>query len=287
MREPGEQRERASVLGLIAGAGALPICAVRLLESLGRPVRVFGFEGLTDQGLVPPASRTRLGQLGATRRLLEEADVGELLIVGGFPKAALLASPELLAPDEEAMALLARGGDWDDDSLQGLIASWLEAASFRVARQDDLLGPLLAGPGPLSQRAASESERADFESGRRAVEVLGHAGIGQCVAIRRGCVLAVEAVEGTDAMIVRAGELAGPGATIVKAARPGQDRRFDLPTIGPDTIASMRRAGATALAVEAGATLVVERARVLAEADAAQIAIWGFERGPAALAGGR
>lgn len=287
MRDPGEQRERASVLGLIAGAGRLPDCAARLLGSLGRPIQVFGFEGLTDQDLVPPDRRTRLGQLAAMRQLLEAAGVGELLIVGGFPKATLLANPELLSPDEEALALLARGGDWDDDGLQSMIAGWLEAANFEVARQDDLLAPLLARVGALSRRAATETERADFESGRRAVETLGRAGIGQCVAIRKGCVLAVEAVEGTDAMIRRAGELAGPGATVVKAARPGQDRRFDLPAIGPDTIASMRHAGATALAVEAGSTLIVERARVLAEADAAQIAIWGFEGGLAASAGER
>ena len=287
MREPGDQRERTPVLGLIAGAGRLPDCAARLLGSLGRSLQVFGFEGLTDRDLVPPSNCTRLGQLAAMRRLLEAADVGELLIVGGFPKARLLANPELLSPDEEALALLSRGGDWDDDGLQGMIAGWLEDAHFEVARQDVLLGPLLAGTGPLTRRAATETECADFESGRGAVETLGRAGIGQCVAIRSGCVLAVEAVEGTDAMIRRAGELAGPGATIVKAARPGQDRRFDLPAIGPETIASMRQAGATALAVEAGSTLVVERARLLAEADAAQIAIWGFEGSQAASAGGR
>jgi DUF1009 family protein len=287
MSEPGEQRERAPVLGLIAGAGALPVCAARLLESRDEPFRVFGFEGLTDPDLARAARCTRLGQLGAMRGLLAAAKVAELLIVGRFPKATLLANPELLSPDEEALALLARGGDWDDDGLQGMIADWLEAEHFRVARQDELLAPLLAQTGRLSRRAPSEAERADFEAGRRAVLTLGRAGIGQCVATRRGCVLAVEAVEGTDAMTRRAGALGGSGATIVKAARPGQDRRFDLPTIGPGTIASMRDAGATALAVEAGATLVVDRSRLIAAADAAAIAVWGFEADPGASESGR
>ena len=286
MSEPGEQRERTTVLGLIAGGGALPVWAARLLGSRERAFRVFGFEGLTDPDLAPAARCTRLGQLAEMRGRLAAEHVGELLIVGRFPKPTLLADPELLSPDEEALALLAGAGGWDDDGLQGLLADWLEAGDFAIARQDQLLAPLLAAAGPISHRAPSEAERADFESGRRAVLALGRAGIGQCVAVRRGCVLAVEAVEGTDAMICRAGALAGAGATIVKAARPGQDRRFDLPAIGPDTIASMRAAGATALAVEAGATLVVDRPRLIADAEAAQIAVWGFEAGPADSEGG-
>lgn len=277
MNQVREQRETMPVLGLIAGAGRLPVCASRLLAGERRPFEVFGFEGLTDHDLASSAKRTRLGQLATMRGLLEEGGVGELLIVGRFPKATLLTDPDLLVPDEEALALLARAGGWSDDALQGLIARWLEEQGYRVARQDELLGPLLAGPGTLSGRAASEAERADFEAGLRVVETLGRVDVGQCVAVRRGCVLAVEAVEGTDAMIRRAGKLGGPGATVVKAARAGQDRRFDLPAVGPETIESMRLAGASALAVEAGSTLIVDRVQFLEQADAAQIAVWGFQ----------
>jgi DUF1009 family protein len=107
--------------------------------------------------------------------------------------------------------------------------------------------------------------------------MLGRAGVGQAAALRNGNVLALEAIEGTDEMIRRAGEWGGAGATIVKAARPGQDRRFDLPAIGRGTIEAMQAAGATGLAVEAGATLLVDADSLRHSADAAGIAVWGFE----------
>jgi DUF1009 family protein len=157
------------------------------------------------------------------------------------------------------------------------IAGWLTGRGFELCDQDELLAPLLAPIGALSERSPTEAELTDFLFGESVVALLGLSGVGQCVVVKQGSVLAVEAIEGTDATIRRAGELGGQGATVVKAARPSQDRRFDLPAIGPATIEAMIAAGATALAIEAESTLIVDRQHLMETADQAAIAVWGFE----------
>ncbi len=287
MEEASAQHDHVASLGLIVGAGALPIEAVRLLATERIPCEVFGFDGISDPELGFEKNRTRLGQLAALATALTIAKVERLLIVGKFSKTLLLGSSDAISLDEEAVRLLAGVDRLDDEGLLGAIASWLEARGFEIARQDLLLASLLAAKGSLSARSPSESESADLEIGRGVVDGLARAGVGQCVALRWGCVVAVEAAEGTDAMIRRAGELAGAGATVIKVARPGQDRRFDLPAVGPDTIEVMRQAEATGLAIEAGSTLIIDAPRFRQRADEAGIAVWGFERpGSTRLAGG-
>lgn len=274
MHEPSE--ERAGALGLIAGAGGLPGEACTRLRAEGCEVRVFGFEGITDFEGIDPEHRTRLGELVRLAEQLERAGVQRLLIVGKFEKRLIFEDTHLLAPDAEALGLLGGIREWSDDGLQGAIADWLERRGFAVLRQDEVLRSMLAQEGLLSRRAPSREEAADAALGQGVVTALGRLGVGQSVALRKGCVLAVEAVEGTDAMIERAGSLGGAGATIVKAGRPGQDRRFDLPAVGPGTISAICEAGATALAVEAGVTLILEAEECLRRADAADLAIWAF-----------
>jgi DUF1009 family protein len=139
-----------------------------------------------------------------------------------------------------------------------------------------MLAPMLAPLGPLSARSPSESELADLAIGRPIVQQLGRLGVGQCVVVKQGSVLAVEAIEGTDSVIARAGELGGSGATVIKASRPGQDRRFDLPAVGVGTISAICASGASGLAIEAGSTLIVDRKKMTEAADRANIAVWGF-----------
>jgi DUF1009 family protein len=277
MEEAEQQCDPMAKLGLIAGAGGLPSEAVLALGRAGHSVEVIGFEGVTEAGVALPENCLALGQLASLVAVLSSSHVTRLLIVGKFAKSLLLRQPTVISPDAEAIALLEAAGGWDDDGLIGLIAGWLETRGFAIERQDLLLGEMLAEAGPLSGRAPSDSEMANLDIGREVVEHLGHVGVGQCAAIREGCVIALEAVEGTDAMIRRAGELAGPGMTIVKSARPGQDRRFDLPAVGPRTLEEMQKAGATGLAVEAGSTLILDGVRFREQADAAGIAVWGFE----------
>jgi DUF1009 family protein len=270
-----------SRLGLIAGCGSLPGEAARALRRAGTTVVALGFEGLTDPGLEREVDALRwqkLGRLEAAAASLRDLAVQSILLAGSIPKRILFDGSGRLEPDRDATALLAGLGGWKDDALFSALAGWLEGQGFTILGQDRLLRALLAEEGAFSQREPTASERGDLAVGRRALDALGAAGIGQCVVVRQGCVVAVEAAEGTDATIRRAGDVAGAGATVVKGVRPEQDRRFDLPAIGPGTLAAMSDAGATCLAVEAGGTLVLERETTRSLADRAGIACLGFAR---------
>jgi UDP-2,3-diacylglucosamine hydrolase len=137
------------------------------------------------------------------------------------------------------------------------------------------LAPLLAGAGPLTRRAPSEDERSDFSFGYHIADAIAGMDVGQTIIVKDRAVVAVEAMEGTDAVIRRAGEIAGPGTRVVKVAKPKQDMRFDVPVVGVATIEAMRAAGATAMTIDAGRTLVVDGERVFAAANDAGIAIVG------------
>ena len=267
------------VIGLIAGAGSLPTEAARLLRERGYSVRVIGFEGLSDSSIAAEVSEARflrLGQLEAMAGAMTEMGVRRLLLLGKVPKSLLFDGRGIAEPDAEAIRLLSEERERGDEPLMRAIARWLSGRGFELCDQSEILAPLLATVGPLSARAPSEVELADFEVGRSVVVQLGRAGVGQCVVVNKGSVLAVEAIEGTDATIWRAGELGGQGATVIKAARPGQDRRFDLPAIGKTTIDAMVTSGATALAVEAHSTLIIDLEGLAKAADQADIAVWGF-----------
>jgi DUF1009 family protein len=141
-----------------------------------------------------------------------------------------------------------------------------------------LLQPMLASPGVMTARAPTADEEADLEFGYRMADTIAGLDIGQTVAVKHRAVVAVEAMEGTDETIARAGHLAGPGVAIVKVAKPGQDMRFDVPVVGLATIQAMRLAGAVLLSLDAGRTLMFERESMIAAADAAGIAIVGRPR---------
>jgi hypothetical protein len=202
--------------------------------------------------------------------------VQRLVLVGQVPKALLLAGQGIVEPDAEAIRLLAEERDHADEPLMLAVARWLEARAFELCDQGEMLAPMLAPVGPLSSRPPRETELADLEIGWPAVQRLGGLGIGQCVVVKDASVLAVEAIEGTDAVIRRTGPLGGAGAVVIKASRPGQDRRFDLPAIGVGTIDAMCESGASGLAIEAGSTLVLDRDEMTLAADRANIAVWGF-----------
>lgn len=272
------ESDPVSCLGLIAGCGNLPGEAARVLRASTK-IAAIAFEGLTDPALESDVDELRwhrLGQLEAAAASLRAMAVEQLLLVGAIPKRVLLDGSGRVEPDRAAATLLAGLVDWQDDALFSVLASWLEGQGFAIARQDRLLEELIVREGPWSSRALAPGEQADLAIGRRALASLGALGIGQCVVVRHGCVVAVEAAEGTDATIRRAGEVAGPGATVVKGVRADQDRRFDLPAVGPGTIAAMVEARASCLAVEADATLVLDRAATRALADRAGIACTGF-----------
>lgn len=273
-------RESDSLLGLIAGRGRLPLLAARGLSASGISVRAVAFEGLCDpelEGSVDQIHWHRLGQLDAAARSLRAMEVERIVVAGAVPKQALFDGSARVELDASATALLDTIDRWDDGTLLRAVADWLEREGFQVARQDEVFATLVAREGVFTSREPMAEELLDVEVGRRALARIGGAGIGQCVVVRRGCVVAVEAVEGTDATIRRAGRLAGPGAVVVKGARTDQDRRFDLPAVGPGTIAAMVEAGARCLSVEAGVTLILDREIARDAADRAGIAWTAFD----------
>ena len=274
-----DQGNEGIALGLIAGAGGLPIEVASLLRGRGYSPFAIAFEGLTDPALgavVEDVRWVRLGRLEAMAEAMHELGVRRFILIGKVPKALLFGNQGIAEPDLEAIGLLAEEGDRGDEPLMSAIVRWIERRGFQLCDQGEMLAPMLAPVGPLSARLPSESELADLAIGRPIVQQLGRLGVGQCVVVKQGSVLAVEAIEGTDSVIARAGELGGSGATVIKASRPGQDRRFDLPAVGVGTISAIRASGASGLAIEAGSTLIVDRTSMTEAADRANIAVWGF-----------
>ncbi|HKP76310.1 MAG TPA: UDP-2,3-diacylglucosamine diphosphatase LpxI [Longimicrobiaceae bacterium] len=260
----------AAPIGLIAGSGRFPLLFAQAARRAGRSVVAVAHEGETDPALAA-AAWVKLGQLGRIAEILRGAGVSEAVFCGGIRKPKLFD----VRPDWLGLKALARLRSFGDDAALRAIASTLEGEGLRIVSPLPLVPELIVGRGPLGARQLSEEQRADALAGLAAARAVGQADIGQTVVVKRGVVLAVEAVEGTDACIARGGAL-GKGAVVVKARKPQQDDRFDVPAIGPRTVDACAAAGCSALAVEAGTTLALDRAELAQRADGAGIAVEGI-----------
>jgi len=193
-------------------------------------------------------------------------------MAGGLDKAAHFTN---WRPDLTALRLLATLSERGDDRVLRTIAGWFEEQGLTVVAPTELLSDHFAAEGLLAGKALSEREQADVAQGLALARILGGADIGQTVVLREGVVLAVEAMEGTDACIRRGGQIA-EGAVVVKACKPHQDRRFDLPSIGPGTIAAMAETRCRILAVEAKLTVILDQSETFLAAERARISIAGI-----------
>jgi hypothetical protein len=270
----------ADRLGIVAGAGELPRRIVEAARALDRPFFVLAFEGIADPDLVEglPHAWVRLGAASEGLRLLREAGVGELVMAGAVKRPSLAS----LRPDWRAAKFLARVGlrALGDDGLLRAVIRELEEEGFRVVGVEDFLPQALAGEGVLGRIDPDEAARTDIEHGIRVARILGALDIGQAVVVQHGIVLGVEAAEGTDALIARAQALRRPGGggVLVKLAKPGQERRADLPTVGLRTVEAVAAAQFAGIAVEARSTVLVEGAvRVAAAVDAAGLFLVGVK----------
>ncbi len=270
---------RLPKLGVIAGGGPLPLRLVEVCRDEGREVFVVTFEGvpnMADFGDTPQAT-VHLGEVARTIALLQEMKVEDVVLAGPIPRPSLRS----LRLDAGGLRVIAglRPGAMGDDKLLSLIVRELENAGFRVLGIDELLDDLLAPAGVLGRHAPDDDARADIAAGCRVARLLGSVDVGQAVVVQQGVVLGVEAIEGTDALIERCGGLRreGPGGVLVKVRKPGQERRADLPTIGPRTIALARAAGLRGVAVEAGGALIVARPAVVEAADEAGLFVVGID----------
>jgi UDP-2,3-diacylglucosamine hydrolase len=266
-------------VGLVAGSGRFPVLFAQAATRGGRQVVAAAHEGETDPELERHVSRlswVKLGQLGRIAEVLRGGGCTEAVFCGGLRKLRLLD----LRPDWLGVKVLATLRRFGDDSALRAIADALEREGLRVVSPLPLVPELLAPKGPIGRRRFSDEQRVDAEAGLAAARALGGADVGQTVVVKRGVVLAVEAVEGTDACIARGGSFAA-GAVVVKSVKPRQDLRFDVPAVGPDTIAAMQAAHCSALAIEAGKALVLDREAFAAAADHAGIAVEGLVLGEA------
>lgn len=267
-------------LGLIAGNGKFPFLVLDAARAMGHDVTIIAANEETSTDLNAAAARANadihwisIGQLGKCISLLKEAHVTHAIMAGQVKHTKIFAGS--IVPDLTFLSVLRKLSFRNTDGLIGAVAEVLRDHGIELMNSTALLGPLLARPGVLTERAPSEAERKDFEFGYRMADAIAALDIGQTIAVKHQAVVAVEAMEGTDEVIGRAGYLAGPGVRIVKVSKPNQDMRFDVPVIGVATIQAMRVAGASALSIDAGKTLVFDGDAVRASADEAGITIVG------------
>jgi len=257
-------------LAIVAGGGPLPRRVIEACRRRGRAVLVVGLDGQTDPETVPegpPHLWSRLGSAGSLVDRLAASGIAEICLVGAIRRPGLAE----LRPDWKTAMLLGRIGlaAGGDDAVLRAIARVLSERGFTVVAPHDLMDDLLATEGPLTSARPDAQARADIARALAVARAVGALDVGQGAVVQQGIVLAVEAAEGTDAMLARCADLArpGPGGVLVKARKPQQDERLDLPTIGETTVVAAARAGLRGIAVEAGGALVAEPDAVRAAAD--------------------
>lgn len=268
--------ENRKPIGLLAGWGRFPIAFADKARSLGLPVVCVGVRGEATPELVPKVSRfywARPTQLGYMIRSFKREGVEQIVMAGKVHKANLLHQPWklfTLLPDWRMVCwwyFRARRDNRDDTILLSLIDEF-GRDGLRFESALTLCPELLVNPGVLTRRSPTADEERDIAFGWELAKEMGRLDVGQSVAVKERAVLAVEAIEGTDRAILRAGELCKSGGfVVVKVAKPQQDMRFDVPTVGSTTIESLHRAGGRVLAIEAGKTIVLDQAQTLTLAD--------------------
>jgi DUF1009 family protein len=266
-----------SSLGLIAGNGIFPLEVARAARRRGLRIIALAHLNETDAALAELADEITWVKVGELQRMidvLKSAGVSEAAMAGGITRARLVDS---FAPDARAIAMLAKVGRFSDDAVLRAIATELEADGIAVIDPVPMLDGVLARAGLEAGPAPTPAQLKDLDLAFELMRTLGSFDIGQAVAVLDGVVAAVEAVEGTDAALRRGAQLVGRGMVVAKAAKPGQDLRFDRPAIGPATIELLAEIGAAMIGVEAHGAMILERERTLERAGSLGITLYGHE----------
>ena len=263
--------------GLIAGNGRFPILALEAARGLGHEVVAIGIEEEASPEIAALASKTYWISLGALSKLIEicqSENIAEVIMAGQVKHAKIFSA---IRPDWRLAKLLFSLEAKNTEALIGGVAKILADEGILLGDSTRLLKPLLADEGVLTKRKPTSDESKDLDYGRRIANALAQVDVGQSVAIAERACVALEAMEGTDAMLARAAELAdGKPLRLVKVSRRRRHLQFDVPVVGPLTIAAMKHSGATALAVDAGRTLLLDRHEMIDAANAAGISIIGY-----------
>jgi UDP-2,3-diacylglucosamine hydrolase len=262
-------------LGLIAGNGVFPLEVATHARKRGIAIVAVAHRGETDPAIETAAGAVTWIKAGELQKIIDTftaAGVTEAAMAGGISRARLATS---FAPDARALAMLQRIGRLGDDAILRGVAAEVESAGIRMIDPVPIIAHWLAPAGLAAGPEPAAEKLRDLDLGFEVARNLGRFDIGQTVAVRNGAVAAVEAMEGTDAALRRAAAIAGKGLVVAKAAKPGQDMRFDRPAIGPATIELLAEIGAALIGVEAGVALILERDHTLELARKAGITVYG------------
>ena len=264
--------------GLIAGNGRFPLLALENARKLGHEVVAIGIQEEASREIEPLAARSywiSLGELSRLIEILKSEGITEVMMAGQVKHASIFSA---IRPDWRLVKLLATLPRKNTDSLIGGVAKVLEDEGIRLADSTSLLKPLLADAGVMTRRKPDKEEITDIEYGRTVAHALAHWDVGQSVAISNRACVAVEAMEGTDALLRRAASLvSGKPLALVKVATRRRHLLFDVPVVGRDTVAVMQQTGTTVLAVDAGRTLMLDREEMIRLADHSEISIIGYD----------
>ncbi len=262
-------------IGLIAGNGRFPLIFAENARKLGLRVSAVAHQGETAPELEQVVDRmhwVRVGQFGKVIQALQGDGVQQAVMLGGMKKTLLFSG---VRPDFRAIALFSKLKSWKDDHILRAFADGLEEEGITIRESTFGLSDILVPEGVMTRRSPSRKEQDDVFYGWSVAKESGRMDIGQCVVVKDRVIVAVEAVEGTDEAIRRGGRLARKGAVVVKCCKPQQDLRFDLPAVGPHTIAAMDEVKASVLAIEARKTIMLDREEMLDKAHRAGVAIIG------------
>ena len=264
-------------IGLIAGGGQFPLLFTEAAQERKRRVVAVCHQNETQAELEQRADVScwvKLGQLGKIIRFFHEQGVRETVFCGTITKTRMFKD---ILPDFKGLSLWNKIDRKLDDAILRAVAGALEDEGIKVLASTCYLDHLFFPKGIIGKKKPSQEQVTDIRFGWKIAREIGRLDIGQCVVVREGAVLAVEAIEGTDAAILRGGQLSGSGAVVVKMKKPGQDFRFDLPATGTKTIDTIASVKGSVLAVEAGQSLLFDRETMIAAADQAGIVVIGVQ----------
>ncbi len=260
-------------IGLIAGNGQFPILFSKTAVKEGFSVYTAAYVNEADQALTQLSEKIQWLHLGQIKRLIKffkQNDVSRAVMLGAIRKTRLFSD---VKPDMKAIAIIAGMQHTHDDAIMRAFADSLEKEGIKIEASTFLLPGLLSTKGIWTDRKPSRSEKKDIVLGFSIAREIGRLDIGQCVVVGGGSILAVEAIDGTDATIKRGGQLGKGEAVLVKVCKPNQDFRFDIPSVGVKTIETMSQHDVRVLAIEAGRTVVFDRSEMIRTANENDIAI--------------
>lgn len=261
-------------LGLLAGAGKLPVECARAAKQLGYEVYAVGLVPESDPQIIEFAKdyqKISVGHLDGILHYLKSHNLNKVTMIGKVTKELLFSGK--IQPDRKMLELIMSLPDRSDNTIMMMFIRELAKAGLQTFDQTMLIRRLIPRRGTITNREPSAEERQDMDFGFRIAKELGRLDVGQTVVVKNRAVMALEAIEGTDECIRRGGKLANGGAAVTKVSKPNQDNRFDVPTVGKRTVEVMAEVGATALAIEADKTLLVDRAGTVEFADEKGITI--------------